>query len=110
MLAAYDEVVPGAAERILAMAEAQSGHRREMEKTVIEGDSRRSWLGLVLGCVVALIFIAAGTVVAVYANATAGATIITGTVVSLAGVFVYGQKSRREEREHKSKLMSGQRP
>lgn len=42
ILRRFDEVVPGAAERIIKMAEEQSGHRRELEKKVIESDVSRS--------------------------------------------------------------------
>lgn len=37
---AYDMIVPGAAERILRMAEADSAHVREMEKAALHPDAR----------------------------------------------------------------------
>ncbi len=109
LLAEYDAVLPGAAERIIAMAEKQIAHRIELETTVIKGDSRRSWWGLVLGFVTTLVISGVGLTVALKVSPTAGATIITGTVVALAGVFVYGSWSRRGEREHKANLMAGRR-
>ena len=42
----YDNVVPGAAERIIRMAENQSEHRRELERKVVFGDSTRAFCGL----------------------------------------------------------------
>jgi uncharacterized membrane protein len=40
ILAQYNEIVPGAAERILKMAEEQSAHRRGLEDKTI----RRNWM------------------------------------------------------------------
>jgi uncharacterized membrane protein len=44
MLAAYNQLFPGCAERILAMAESQSSHRQDLERAVVHGniaDARR---------------------------------------------------------------------
>lgn len=109
LLKEYNEIVSGGAERILSMAERQSAHRIDLESTVIKGESRRSWFGLWLGFVVSIAIIGAGLWVALSASPPAGAAIITGTIVSLSGVFVYGQHSRRIEREHKAGLVSGKR-
>ena len=49
ILAGYDQVVPGAADRIITMAETQSRHRQEIEKSIINSDIRNSKLGLWLG-------------------------------------------------------------
>jgi uncharacterized membrane protein len=38
ILAQYDRVVPGAAERIITMAEEQSRHRRPMESQLVVSD------------------------------------------------------------------------
>lgn len=49
MLEEFDRVVPGAAERILALTERETGHRIEWEKKALDanvGESRRGqWLG-----------------------------------------------------------------
>ena len=42
MLRKFDDVVPGAAERIIKMAEDQSNHRKDLERKVIESDIARS--------------------------------------------------------------------
>jgi len=49
VLKQYDEIVPGAAERILSMAESQSQHRQQLERSVIESDIKNSRLGLHYG-------------------------------------------------------------
>jgi len=44
VLSQYNQVVPGAAERIIAMAESQSEHRQQLENKVIESDIKNSRL------------------------------------------------------------------
>ena len=54
ILKAYDLVLPGLAERIVTQAENQSQHRMALEKTIIEGDSKRADRGQILGFILAL--------------------------------------------------------
>ena len=49
ILQRYEEIVPGAADRILKMTEKQMNHRIDLEKTVIEGDAKRSYPGSLHG-------------------------------------------------------------
>jgi uncharacterized membrane protein len=46
--AAYERVLPGAADRILKMAESQSEHRQGMESRALTGDIVKSMMGTVL--------------------------------------------------------------
>ena len=39
----YEKIVPGAAERILTMAEKQGAHRQEIEKIVVKSGARDSF-------------------------------------------------------------------
>jgi uncharacterized membrane protein len=90
-LGQYEDILPGAADRILTMAEEQAHHRQGMEVKA----GRRSWGGLVVGGILASGCIAGGIWLAANGHAAAGSTIATGTVVSLAGVFVFGTRSRK---------------
>jgi uncharacterized membrane protein len=54
-LKAYDIVLPGAAERIISMAEKQQAHRLYLERTVIDGDTKRASLGLAAGALFPLV-------------------------------------------------------
>lgn len=103
ILRKFDEIVPGAAERILKMAEEQSAHRKELERKVIESDISRSKWGQILGFAIAIVGLAVSALVAIYGNAVAGSIIGVGTLASLVGVFMYGSKNRSKEREEKSK-------
>lgn len=61
ILARYEEVLPGAADRIISMAEKQAAHRMHLEKIVVEGDSRRAWWGQWIGGILALVAIGGGS-------------------------------------------------
>lgn len=42
----YEDILPGAAERIISMAERQSAHRQEMERVMVNAEARDSLLGV----------------------------------------------------------------
>ena len=102
VLSQYEQIVPGAAKRILAMAEKQSRHRREMEASVIGSDVRNSRLGLYFGFSIGVCGLVCSVVIAIFGQPWAAGLIGVGTLVSLVGTFVYGSKQRREEREQKA--------
>jgi len=102
ILRQFNDVVPGAAERIIKMAEEQSAHRKELEKSVINSDITRSKWGQILGFIIAISGLAVSAIVGVYGNAYAGGIIGVGTLASLVGVFMYGSKTRSKERETKN--------
>ncbi|MEK7565052.1 MAG: DUF2335 domain-containing protein [Patescibacteria group bacterium] len=104
ILRQFDEVVPGAAERIIKMAEDQSTHRRELEKKVIDSDITRSKWGQILGFIIAISGLVVSAIVAVYGSALAGGIIGVGTLASLVGVFMYGSRTRSRERGEKDSL------
>ncbi|MEA5581722.1 DUF2335 domain-containing protein [Nodularia harveyana UHCC-0300] len=105
ILKAYDLVQPGLAVEIFDMAKKQSQHRMEMEKTVINGDSKRSWLGLIFGFILASICIGSSTFLILQGHDLAGSIFAGTTVVSLVGVFVYGSNQRAQERIEKQRAL-----
>lgn len=102
ILKRFDEVVPGAAQRILAMAEEQSAHRRNLEKKVIDSDIARSKWGQILGFCIAIAGLVVSGLIAIYGSALAGGIIGIGTLASLVGVFMYGAQTRSKERMEKN--------
>jgi len=105
-LAQYDEVVPGAAERIIAMAEQEAVHRQLMEKKVIESDILNSRKGLNYGIIIGLTAVIGGCACVMTGHDVSG-SIIGGTgLTGLVGVFVYGSRERRKERETRLKIQT----
>jgi len=97
----YERILPGAAERLLKMAEDQSLHRRNLETKVIHSgvsDSKKGlWFGLIMGL--------SGFGLVGYC-ASLGLQLLAGIIAaldlgSLVGVFVYGSKQKRAERVEK---------
>ncbi len=101
-LAKYNEVLPGAADRILSMAENQSAHRQVLEKKIIHSDSFRATFGVICGLIITLVALACGTYLIINGHDWAGATIIITNLAVLVGVFIYGTQLRRNERQKKS--------
>ena len=101
ILKQYDEIVSGAAERIIKMAEEQFSHRTSLERKVIDSDIQRSKIGQILGFIIAIAGLAVALIVTLRGYETAGILIGGATLVSLVGVFVYGTASRKREREEK---------
>jgi uncharacterized membrane protein len=110
ILQGYNDVVPGAAERILKLAEGQTAHRQDLEKRVIKSDIIKSYLGLGAAFILALAMIVGGCLVAYHGattgHAVAGGVIATGAVAALVWAFLEGTRARREERAERAKTMT----
>lgn len=87
----YDKALPGAAERILAMAEKEQGHRHGIEKDLIRreiGFKSRGQLFAFLGL---LVMLAAVLAMAIMGHAAAGASLGAAVIGGVVAVFL-GQK------------------
>jgi uncharacterized membrane protein len=102
----YNDAVPNAAERILAMAEDQSRHRRKLEASSLRHNQIRAYLGL--ACAFAITIGALGTSVycILQGHDTAGAVLFGGSLVSIVTVFVQGVKFQKSEREGRYKAVN----
>lgn len=95
----YEKVLPGSTDRIISMAENQSQHRHHMEKHLLSMESRNSLLGLIFGFTIGMTSVLGG-IACIMSGHTAGGSIVGGVgLTSLVGVFVYGSRERRKERE-----------
>jgi len=97
----YNQIVPGAAERIVRLFEIQVDHRQRLESSIISSDVRDSRLGLILGALVSIAAITGGVFAIIYGHPTTGGIIAAIPVPTLAAVFVYGSRKRRLEREQR---------
>lgn len=106
LLAQYNDVLPGAAERLIAMAEAQARHRMELERLALVSEIRRSYWGLGAGFVVAMTLGIGSVFVVLDGHEVAGTILGTADLAGLVGVFVYGTQSRRRERQEQARMMA----
>ncbi len=110
---ARDNLPPGG-DRILEVVEKRSQHQIDHEKAAlelerltleaadraIEAENGRSRLGLVFGFIIALVGIVTGAGLAAFGKSGVGLFFGLGSLVGLAGVFVYGTHSRRTRQRH----------
>ena len=94
-ISTYEEVLPGAADRILRMLETQAEHRMSMERTLVEGAARTERLGQLMGLVIVLVVFLVGAVLIVSGHQ------IPGTLLAIAdlGVLVAVYLGRQREAE-----------
>ncbi len=91
VLQGFEQIVPGAAERILAMAEENGKHQREMEKNALAAASRTVIIGQIFGLIIAILAFTT-CIIALYLGSENTAMIIGGvTITGLVAVFVTGR-------------------
>jgi uncharacterized membrane protein len=92
VLKQYDEIVPGAAERIITMAEQQARHRQELETRVIRTDNLKSLLGTIFAFVIAVAGFGGGLYAALSGQPFWGGAVSIGTLASVVVAFIYGTR------------------
>lgn len=103
----YEAVLPGAADRIVKMAEGQAHHRAELETEALRQEGQRSRTGLVSGALLTLGFEALGLVALLVDRPWFAVAFAAFPLPAILGAFVYGTRSRRREREQRARLMTG---
>lgn len=127
ILAEYERLSPGAANRIIAMAEAESSHRHNIENKAIDADIEfvnrdysEARLGQIFGFLIAILALIGSFYSAVNGAQLAGSIIGTGGISAVVAVFIYGRKKleiqkaaqeaknrSKEERERDGKTQTG---
>ena len=96
VLEGYNRLIPGAAERILVMAEEDAKHQREIELAALRAANNEVARGQIFGFVIGLAALGA-SMLALYMGAPAVAGVIGGTtVVGLVSVFIVGRFAKTE--------------
>ena len=104
----YESVLPGAAERLFKMAEANQAHRHAMEPAVVNGNVSSQTRGQVFAFVLSLVIVAVGSVMLFLGKTSAGLWLILGDVGVIATVFIGARLIQRKEREQRRIEGSGQ--
>ncbi len=100
-LAAYNAIIPNAADRIMRMAEAQSAHRIEIEKIVIGGQKNQAFRGQLFGLLIGMAGIVASTYAAIHGQPVFAGVLGGGTLVSLVYAFVQSKEKQGEDLDEK---------
>jgi uncharacterized membrane protein len=93
----YEEVIPGAGNRIIKMAEKQSDHRMNIEKWVIVCQQVQGFSGQICGLVIAIAFLYGAVHVADHGNPVLGGVLGGTTLVALVTIFVLGKRSQQQD-------------
>lgn len=97
-LARYDAVCPGAANRIITMAESQSNHRQTLEALALPAAIKAEERGQRNGLMISLAGLCVALALGLAGKELAAGFIGGGGLVSLAAVFVTGRRGQERER------------
>jgi uncharacterized membrane protein len=90
-LAEYDKVVPGLAERLIAMTEREQAHRHDIQITSVKTGFEIAARGQHYGLAVAILVLTLAAIFAFLGYPVEGAAIATADLVALTAVFVIGR-------------------
>jgi uncharacterized membrane protein len=99
ILRKYDELLPGSAERIIAMAERQGAHRQRLESEVVTSNCRNERLGMIFGFVICVTAISAGIYAVKMGKEGFGIAAIISALAAPMAVFIYGKSRQKKDLE-----------
>ncbi len=100
---AYEKIQPGITKILLDSFVEQSQHRMQLEKATINSGISNSKRGQVFAFILSLSVIIGGFVLVFMDKNVIGISAILGALATLVGIFIYGNKSKKDERLKKSK-------
>ena len=87
-LSGYEAIVPGAAERILSMAEIHLGHRHDQESANLRADIKLQARGQLMAFLVALVALLGGMGLVAFDKSVAGLATTFTAVAGIIGLLV----------------------
>ncbi len=103
ILVKYNEVLPGAAERIVAMAEKQQSHRQDLERKLVFSNAESQVRGSYLGFVVCMTVVLGGFYLLYLGRQITGIIAVVTPLIGLVSVFVYGKHAQQKDLNEKAK-------
>jgi len=97
ILARYDQIVPGAAERILKLTENQSAHRIKLEDQALTAQISESKRGQWIAAIISVLFLVGSVWVTLEGHDWVGGILGGGTVVTLVTVFIGSKRQQRTD-------------
>lgn len=99
MLRAYEEIFPGAAEKLLLYTEKNQTHRHEMEKHIVQREHQRHSNGQWMAFVIVLTIIGSGVFLISKDKPIEGFILALTTIAGIAGLFIYAEHAKKLSRE-----------
>lgn len=101
IMAGYEQVLPGSANRILKMAERQQEHRFGLESSSINSQLKSNRMGQLFGFILSCLVIIAGIVLFILSMPIMGVCLIAGMVFVLATLFLGGKLNIKADLKNK---------
>jgi uncharacterized membrane protein len=105
MLREFEDILPGAADRIFTVMEEQTHHRHHLESTQQAADISSERRSQFIGGLIAFIALTAGFFLIYKGKSIPGTIVFITTCASLIGVFIAGRWAQKKEREDKSEQL-----
>ena len=80
-LQAYERILPGSAERIIALSESELNHRIELEKMIADRKHKQACMWQIIITIVGALGIVSGSLIGIYGNQFLGSLIGGGSLV-----------------------------
>ena len=93
-LAQYEEVVPGAGDRILQVYERQVEHRHRMESALVRDGSAQAGRGVVAGTIVALAVLCLAGYALYLGQPIAAGALGAVDIIGIVWAYIYGTRRR----------------
>jgi uncharacterized membrane protein len=98
ILAKYNDAVPNGAERIMAMAEAQSTHRMQLEQMAVRSNISSQTRGSVFAFILGIFAIGIGAWLILSGKDAQGLASIITALSSLTLIFIVGRSKQDKDR------------
>jgi uncharacterized membrane protein len=91
MLAEYDRLIPGGAERLMKLVENQASHRQQQEARLVKAETSLSMRGQLIGTGLCLFFGLIGWHLSIHGHDGVAGLLFSTTILGLVTVFVLGR-------------------
>ena len=93
----YEAILPGAAQFFFNTLDRQSRQRQELEAKVVDANIANEKTGMWLGFFLAVLMICCGAFLIHEDKDPQGLALIGATIITLAGIFIYGRHRTTKE-------------
>jgi len=97
ILRGYDEISPGAADRIISMAEREQAHRHSWEQRALSAERWYSMVGLLAGWTTAMALAGGAVVAAAYDQPVVGGALAAASATGMVWKLVQGRSEKPEQ-------------
>lgn len=95
----YDSIVPGAADRVIIMAEKQQEHRMDMEMKIVTSEISLSKSGQIIGFTLVLFFGTIALLLGLYGHDWLAGVVFTTTIIGVGIIFVLRKRPDSKNKE-----------